>query len=85
MLNFDFLEEGLGIVPLPHMIFQEKYFSCYILLTNQISWTDCIYFLRYWTIFGLQLPFSQVVTSLDLELNLLFESSSFLPDQNLKS
>ena len=85
MLNFDFLEEGLRIVPLPHMIFQEKYFSCYILLTNQISWTDCIYFLRCWTIFGLQLPFSQVVTSLDLELNLLFESSSFLPDQNLKS
>ena len=29
------------------MIFQEKCFSCYILLTDQISLSDCIYFLRY--------------------------------------
>ena len=31
MLNSDFLENGLGTV------FQEKYFSCYTLLTDQIS------------------------------------------------
>ena len=32
MLNFEFLEKGLGIVSPPHlcMIFQEKCFSCYI-------------------------------------------------------
>ena len=36
---------------LPHhifcMIFREKYFSCYILLTEQISLYSCLYFLRY--------------------------------------
>ena len=31
-------------------IFSEKYFSCYILLTDQISLSFCIYFLRYWAI-----------------------------------
>ena len=38
MLNFDLLEKGLGIVPPPCfcMIFLEKCFSCYILLTDQI-------------------------------------------------
>ena len=32
MVNFDFLEMGLGIVPLPHFVydFQEKYYSCYV-------------------------------------------------------
>ena len=29
------------------MIFQEKCFSCYILLTDKISLPDCLYFLRY--------------------------------------
>ena len=36
--SFDFLGEGLGIV-LP--IFQEKCFSCHILLADQISLSDC--------------------------------------------
>ena len=57
MLNFDFLKKGLGIVSPPHlgMIFQEKYFSSFILLTDQISLPDCIYILRYWSICVLQL------------------------------
>ena len=52
MLSFDFLEKGLRIVsPLLFcMIFQEKRFSCYILLTDQIPLSDCLYFLRYWSI-----------------------------------
>ena len=29
------------------MIFEEKYFSCYILLTDQISLFHCLYFVRY--------------------------------------
>ena len=42
MLNLDFLEKGLRIV-LYHifcMIFQEKCFSCFPLLTDQISLPD---------------------------------------------
>ena len=42
-------KRGLELVSLPHFlkIFEEKYFSCFILLTQQISLPDCIYFLRY--------------------------------------
>ena len=38
MLDFDFLEKGLGIVS-PQLL------SCYILLTDQISLPDCLYLL----------------------------------------
>ena len=68
MLNFDFLEKSLGIVSPSHlvcMIFPEKCFSCYILLTVQIPLPDClfeIYFLRYWSICVLQLFIKQAVT-----------------------
>ena len=36
MLSFDFLEKGLGVVSPSHfgMVFQEKYFASYILLTD---------------------------------------------------
>ena len=39
---FNFSEKGLGLVSAPHfwMIFQEKCFSYYILLTDQISLSD---------------------------------------------
>ena len=42
MLNFDFLENGLGIVSPPHMcmIFQEKYF-----MLHSINWIDFIVWL----------------------------------------
>ena len=36
------------------MIFQEKCFSCYIILTDQISLYDCLSFVRYWVICVLQ-------------------------------
>ena len=32
------------------MVFQEKCFSCYILLSDQISLSVCLYFLRQWAI-----------------------------------
>ena len=32
------------------MIFEEKYFSRYVLLTDQDSLRDCLYLLRYWAI-----------------------------------
>ena len=53
-------------------IFQEKCFSCYILLIDQIELSDCLYFLRYWAICVLHLFFSQVVTSQILKLVLSF-------------
>ena len=48
MLNFDFLKKVLEYF-LHHilcMIFQEKCFSSYMLLADQISLPDCLYFLR---------------------------------------
>ena len=45
------------------MIFQEKCFLCYILLTDKISLPHCLYFSRYWAIRVLQLFASQVMKS----------------------
>ena len=59
------------------MIFQQKCFSCYILLTEQISLSNYVYFLRYWTIYVLQLFVNQGVASKILTLTLYFESSCF--------
>ena len=54
------------------MIFQEKCFSCHVLLTDQISLLNCPYFLRYWVICVLQLFVYQVVASEILKLTLSF-------------
>ena len=53
MINFDCLEKGLVIVSSPHFVydFSRKCFSCYIVLTDQISLPDYLYFLRYWSVF----------------------------------
>ena len=57
MLNFDFLEMGLGTVFSKHnilsMVFREKYFSFYILLTDQILLPECLFLLTYWSIWVL--------------------------------
>ena len=71
MLNFDFVDEGLGIVSpaLLCMIFQQKCSSSYILLSDEISLSGClVYFLRYWAKCVLQLFFNQVVTLKILKL-----------------
>ena len=52
------------------VIFQEKCFTCCILLTDHISLPDCLYFLRYWSIIVLQLFVSQLVMSQILKLTL---------------
>ena len=59
------------------MIFEEKYFSFYILVTDQISLHDCLYFVRYWAISVLQLFINHVMTSYILELTLFFSWSRF--------
>ena len=43
-------KRGLELVSLSHFRhdFWRKYFSCYILLPEQISLSDCLYFVRYW-------------------------------------
>ena len=52
------------------LIFQ-KYFSCYSLLIDHVSFPGCFYFLRYWEICVLQLFVNQVVTWI-LKLTLSF-------------
>ena len=49
MLNFDFLQKGLGLASPPHFAydFQEKYFPCDTLFTGQVLWSGCLYSLRY--------------------------------------
>ena len=45
------------------MIFDAKYFSRYILLTDQISLSDYIYFFRFWAMHVLELfvPVSDII------------------------
>ena len=66
MLNFDFVEKGLGVVSLPHFVYdfsRKMLLIYYTLLTDQIPLPDCLYFLKYWQICVLQLFVNQVVMS----------------------
>ena len=63
------------------MIFQEKCFSCYILLTDVISMSDWLYLSRYWAICVLQLLVNQAVTS---KLTFLFNQNVSIHDQRQK-
>ena len=36
------------------MTFEEKHFSCYIILSDHISMSGCLYFVRHWAISVLQ-------------------------------
>ena len=76
MLNSYFSEKGLGqVCPLNFAYdFQEKCFSFDILLTDQVSLSDCFYFSRYWTICLLLL----------FEINLTFLIKP-IHDQKLKA
>ena len=64
MLNFYFLDNGLGIVSPAHFKydFSAKMFLI-IYSINSISLPGCLYFLRYWAITVWQLFVDQVVTS----------------------
>ena len=70
MLNFDFLDKGLGIVSPAHFVyeFSTKMFLMY-LLSDQVSLPGCLYFLRYWAICVLQFLVNQVVRSKISKLN----------------
>ena len=43
--DFDFLEKGPGLASPPHFVFQEKYFSCYIVLTGK---SHCLVDFSFW-------------------------------------
>ena len=79
MFNINFLEKDLRLVAPPHIVydFQESYFSFCILFTDQVSLSDCLYFLRYYKIFILQLFVNQAVKSRNLKLKLSFYLSRF--------
>ena len=83
MLNFGFLDKGLGIISPVHfrIIFQQKCSLCYMLIIDQISLSSCLYFLNYWAICVLQLFINQVVTSQILKLNDLSNQAIFIHDQ----
>ena len=59
------------------MIFQEKCFSYYILLTGLILLSDWLYFSRYWEIGASQLFVNQAVKSKNL--NLIFSTLKLFP------
>lgn len=48
--HFQKTKRGQGLVSVPHFLygFWEKYLSSYILLTDQISSSGCLFFLRHW-------------------------------------
>ena len=75
MPNIDVLEKVLGIVSAPYITynFSRKIFLLYS-AKGRISFSDCLYFLRYQAMCVLQLFFSQVVTTWILKLNLPFSS-----------
>ena len=52
----------LRVVSPPHFVYDFSRKLC-ILVTDQFSLPDCLYFMRYWAIYVLQLFVSQVVTS----------------------
>ena len=54
------------------MIFEEIYFPGYILLTDQISLSRCLYFKRFWAICILQYFVKEVATPYILKLTFSF-------------
>ena len=65
MLHFEVLEQVLGIVSPLHFVYEflQKYLLYYILLSDHVSLSDCLHFLRYWAICELQVLVNQAVTS----------------------
>ena len=59
MVNFDFLEKGFGNRFFANDFSRNMFL---MLLTDQISLSDCLDLLRYWAIYALQLFASQNVT-----------------------
>ena len=68
------------------MIFEEKYLSCYILLADQISMSDWLFFVRYWSNMCTTIVCSTGRDVTNFEINLTFLIKSFfLHDQKVKT
>ena len=52
------------------MVLEEKYFPPYALLTDEISFPDCLYFLRYWAIMCIVIICLLVCDVINSEINL---------------
>ena len=65
MLRVNFFKKGFWLVSEPHFVhdFSRKYVSCFILLTDQISLSDFLYFLRYLAIMGIVIACYRFVMS----------------------
>ena len=74
MLNFDFIEKGLRILSPPHFVydFSRKCFSSYIILTDQISLSDCLYFLRCWGNICIVTDYFPGCDIINFETNIIF-------------
>ena len=68
MLDVEFLEKTLGLASSPHFVHgvSKNVFSCYLLLTGQILFSNCLYFLRFWPICA------PVCDHINFEINLTF-------------
>ena len=58
------------------MIFGEKYFSCYILLTEETVLSGSLYFVRYWALCVLYLFFTKC-DAINSEINRIFQIKPF--------
>ena len=63
------------------MIFEEKYFSCYISLTDQILLVVCLYVVRYWAIYAIVYKAGCYV--IRVEIDLIFLIKPFFPHERL--
>ena len=79
MLNLIFSGKDFGLVSPQYFMhdFFRKYLSFYILLTDQISLPDCLYFSKYWVIGVLKMFVNQAVASLNLNFTISSLSSRF--------
>ena len=77
MLNFDFLEKSMRRVSPSHFVHNchEKYFSCYIIFSDLIFLSDCLYVLRYWIMRVLVLLGCDTI---NYEINFIFLIKLFL-------
>ena len=81
MLNFDFLDKGLGIVSPAHFVYDFSV-SCYILLTDQISVNRLLLLLEKLGNMCIAIVYYQDYDVMPFEINLIFLIEPFfLHDQ----